>query len=554
MWPKALERAVNQSADTPADVRAWNATKTALRLEATAAFANQLHSLLRDAPIEMSGILLGRKLEGRPPVILLRSLQTVDGAQTLGDWQEALSRPHRSTDQLLGFFRIRQRQGLEFTINDQEIANTLFSEPDQVFLIIRNQGGAITAGVYWRQGESIEGELAYPLWPAPIPVSTPPPPPPALRPPLPPQSPQPYPTNRLLIAFLSLFALIGLLAIGTLAGIEIIRRLPKWPTPEPTFAVERRPLSLDVRLEGSRMLITWDTNAPTIRSAESGSLRITDGASDRTIVMDAADLMVGRVAYLPTAERVQLQLDVRTKNSGLVSEVIRVLHAAAAPSAGPAVTTAQPVPQVRNTVQPVVERVKTPPRPPAPAPASASAPQAVPPPVVAERADLTKTKAEGGEELTELVIPPQATNLALLTQVAPIATPNPAPPASAPPPLPTAPPVRPPKAQPVPQVAAEPPAQAIAPLNPTPAIAIAKVAPSVSTALQRYLQKEETVNVEVSINAQGLVERARALPGSFKVLEPTAEMAARQWRFRPATIRGRPVSSTSVLQFVFTKK
>ena len=239
------------------------------------------------------------------------------------------------------------------------------------------------------------------------------------------------------------------------------------------------------------------------------------------------------MAYLPTAERVQLQLDVRTKNSGLVSEVIRVLHASA-PAA---------VPQARNIVQPVVERVKTPP----PAPAAVKPPAA--PPVIAEHAELTQT-AQSGEELQELVIPPQPTNLGLLAQVTPISTPNPVAPAAAPPPLPSAPAVRPPQ----PKVAPQPPPPPVVALNPTPAVAITKAPPYVSPALQKYLQKEETVSVEVTINAQGLVERARALPGSFKVLEPTAEMAARRWRFQPATIRGRAVPSTTVLQFVFKKK
>jgi TonB family protein len=59
------------------------------------------------------------------------------------------------------------------------------------------------------------------------------------------------------------------------------------------------------------------------------------------------------------------------------------------------------------------------------------------------------------------------------------------------------------------------------------------------------------VTVQVTIDGQGKVVEAHALPSPSKYWANKAVEAAKQWRFEPATLHGQSVSSVSAVDFRF---
>jgi protein TonB len=69
------------------------------------------------------------------------------------------------------------------------------------------------------------------------------------------------------------------------------------------------------------------------------------------------------------------------------------------------------------------------------------------------------------------------------------------------------------------------------------------------------LNKPSAVEVAVNIDVEGKVVKAEATGSDAHVLLKQAAVdAARKWRFRPATVNGKPVPSNAVLKFNFTPK
>lgn len=63
---------------------------------------------------------------------------------------------------------------------------------------------------------------------------------------------------------------------------------------------------------------------------------------------------------------------------------------------------------------------------------------------------------------------------------------------------------------------------------------------------------EGTVVFEVTVGASGQVEAIRPLR-SIASLTEAGQRSLRQWRFRPAKLDGRPVKSTIIVAFSFTR-
>jgi TonB family protein len=82
---------------------------------------------------------------------------------------------------------------------------------------------------------------------------------------------------------------------------------------------------------------------------------------------------------------------------------------------------------------------------------------------------------------------------------------------------------------------------------------IAKVAPTFPPELQAFAVKRKIIEVKVTIDKNGKVSNAEAIPQEAisQFLVNSAVKAARSWRFQPARRDNEPISSESVLQFVF---
>jgi TonB family protein len=104
--------------------------------------------------------------------------------------------------------------------------------------------------------------------------------------------------------------------------------------------------------------------------------------------------------------------------------------------------------------------------------------------------------------------------------------------------------------------APQPAAAAAAPLNVSGPVLLKPVLPVLRSDLRRLLTTEVTVEVRVAIDADGNVTDAQFLRanGPFsRMLLPAVLTAARQHRFKPATVRNANVPSQSILTFRFVR-
>jgi protein TonB len=81
-----------------------------------------------------------------------------------------------------------------------------------------------------------------------------------------------------------------------------------------------------------------------------------------------------------------------------------------------------------------------------------------------------------------------------------------------------------------------------------------RVLPDVLPAARESIRGQVNVKVRVTVDPDGQVSNAAlASPGPSKYFARVALEAAQRWRFQPAQVDGRPVSSAWLLQFQFTQ-
>jgi|GEM_PF-1984082 len=104
------------------------------------------------------------------------------------------------------------------------------------------------------------------------------------------------------------FWALGAAVLLTLIGAPLYLTREYWmPAASPAAALELRGISREGQLE-----IHWNSSAPQVRNARSGSLEITDGAVRRVIALDPAFLRAGVVSYTRRGEVVKLHFTVVT--------------------------------------------------------------------------------------------------------------------------------------------------------------------------------------------------------------------------------------------------
>jgi TonB family protein len=60
-----------------------------------------------------------------------------------------------------------------------------------------------------------------------------------------------------------------------------------------------------------------------------------------------------------------------------------------------------------------------------------------------------------------------------------------------------------------------------------------------------------TVHVAIVVDTTGKVISAKAVDGS-PMLRGSAELAVKQWRFKPSTMNGKPVNGSGTVSIVFS--
>jgi len=84
----------------------------------------------------------------------------------------------------------------------------------------------------------------------------------------------------------------------------------------------------------------------------------------------------------------------------------------------------------------------------------------------------------------------------------------------------------------------------------TPAVPITKVQP-LYPELARRMNVTGTVHVAIVVDTTGKVISAKAVDGS-PVLRGAAELAVKQWRFKPSTMNGKPVTGSGTVSIMFS--
>jgi len=102
----------------------------------------------------------------------------------------------------------------------------------------------------------------------------------------------------------------------------------------PSELPARSRMALTLERTGNAWRFSWDPDAPIIRRATKGRLLITDGSSQKTLDLDASDLLGGTIIYTPSTNDVILRLEVSTADSGeIISESVRTVGAEMSSSA-----------------------------------------------------------------------------------------------------------------------------------------------------------------------------------------------------------------------------
>ena len=91
--------------------------------------------------------------------------------------------------------------------------------------------------------------------------------------------------------------------------------------------------------------------------------------------------------------------------------------------------------------------------------------------------------------------------------------------------------------------------EAIRTTTATPALPVTKVQP-IYPELARRMKVTGTVHVAIVVDTTGKVISAKAVDGAT-VLRGSAELAVKQWRFKPATMNGMPVTGSGTVSVVF---
>ena len=246
------------------------------------------------------------------------------------------------------------------SIEDAAIMSRLFSDPAQVFLLLKPSASepGVAGFFIWEDG-TIHRESTYLQFPfqnsklrsGRFPVVEQP----APRQPVPPGKPRirHFDTRRMIEEFthelqpprpqlaapakkvrkkaLYTGMATALIVVAALLLFQIALR--------PGTTSKRLPLALNVAWEGNRLRLTWNRKAPAIRSASRGVLSTTDGARQQFWNLDTTQLTEGSIVYWPVTNDVNFRLDVFSHENS-VGESVRSLGTPPESAGGP-----QPVAQ-----------------------------------------------------------------------------------------------------------------------------------------------------------------------------------------------------------------
>ncbi len=509
----------------------WTFPECPVRIHVSFQFIDRLRKEVLDvapADREVGGLLIGNELSPNGDIEVSDHFQLPPGSESSKNFvicsdalTQAIQSGRAANRRVIGFYRNHLDQRIQLRSGDLECARSKFSDPMNIFLVIRpHDGRASAAFFFWQDGSVVGGltfpfsgaELTSPSWTS-----------------LMGGSPQPNRLNILLARArdraleTSTAVRIGLLALVVilvaLAGVWRIYQ-PTAATSRPLITAQSQSQTLGLRVEKALMgvVIAWNPETPEVAAAKDADLLIWDGSSPPAFIrLTTAQLRAGRAFFTAVSDRVEVRLDVigaagRARTESIVAAGRTPDIVAAEPPAAQnsAVVPTKPAPV------PAVEKPRVPARsiiPRAPAAKGNGGLAAQPQPPELESPDATATALT---QTFHSFNDPQTD--ARLQQTAPVSP-------------------------------AKPAANSF-----QAAVPIREVRPAIPAQLRELVQSDNVVQVQVHISTSGTVTDAKlgAMQGpAADLLSKLALNAARDWHFRPATQNGEAVPSDKILEFLF---
>jgi hypothetical protein len=277
---------------------------------------------------------------------------------------------------------------------------------------------------------------------------------------------------------------------------------------KPSRALPKSSLGLTVTEENGKLHASWDHNSPAALSALFGSLDIKDSSYSKSISLLQSDITGGSIVYSPRSGDVTFRLVLLNRGNEVSEEMVRFVG-------GESRVAAAPVPQ--NT--------------------ALLAPPEVPE-VPARNFRVPEQRKKADTATVRFIDAPSVDTPVTAVPVSPLQVP---PPVQVRPAIPTpAPPV------------AKPPVVTEVLTQPVP---ISRMQPTNTGPNAFRVYAPTTVIVAASIDERGRVTKAVADVDPKTSINPflvgLCVNAAKEWRFKPATRGGRPVSGLYAIQFQF---
>ena len=107
------------------------------------------------------------------------------------------------------------------------------------------------------------------------------------------------------------------IAIALATVVSIVLFSTRSAVPAPTKGGSSQSVALTLTGEGDRLRLNWDGSTPGIRSGRCGVLWITDGRTQRRVILDVSQLRTGTVIYWPQTNDVRVRLNISDAQMGL---------------------------------------------------------------------------------------------------------------------------------------------------------------------------------------------------------------------------------------------
>ncbi|MDP8980554.1 MAG: hypothetical protein M3O35_08195 [Acidobacteriota bacterium] len=517
---------------------------------------------------EAGGVLLGRSdvAAGRAPILTVDDFLPLESDRRHGDFYSVTGKdrqllraqvsqptgPRESSP--IGFFRSHLRPGLSLDSSDFSIMREFFPAADRVALLV-SWNPAPRGGFFLWENGAIRGHAAglqFPLDraalesggftlirdPAPVVLARK-------------VAPTPLPASR---AQRLIWGTLGALMFVT-AGLwywSIAR-----PDQRPAAAPSQ--VELNVQKAGKALRLTWTPTLAAIRRATSGIVWIKDGGVPRRMDLDAAELARGSALYVPLSNDVDFRLELIGAGENMTAAVRSVSpqsDAAPAVAAPPPPVAAKPAEKEKPS--PIAKRdersVQTPPRTgladrAAAAPASPP-PSIPPPPPVETSAPAPKAPVPAAAVNVRPPEQPSASPWRHFTRRPSTVTVSYQP---APEPLVRRTLNRVPGVHLIEKVPGVHMIERLARIdneNFVPPAPIASPVPQVPAGVARDLPGEHRIDFRADINKHGgLADLELLSPGTDPRLADLAAHSLERWRFEPARVKGREVSSALIVSF-----